>query len=115
MTLQQLGLFPPVTLVPLPRARHADPSTSAQAAASMRTVAGAHERIILDALTQAGAPLSAEQIADRSGDLTALQVARRIAGLLRAGAISVGQDLVPTTSGRMARTYRVAETAGGRP
>ena len=101
----QLGLFDATRhLVPLPRARASDPATSAQAAASARQLAGAHCAAILAVLRQATEPLTAEQIADLAG-LTGLQVARRLAGLRRAGAVVIVDSEGTTSAGRSCQRY----------
>lgn len=106
----QRTLFEAPDLVPPPRARRDGPGTSRLAASSMRAAAGAHRQLILSVLAAADHPLAAEQIAARlAGELTALQVMKRLADLQQAGAIVVAEGRLWTNeSGRAARTYLLA-------
>ena len=64
------------------RVRRTDPDTSRAAAQQSESLAKRHARIILEVMRQAGRPLAAEQIANRT-DLDSVQVTRRFAEMER--------------------------------
>lgn len=84
------------------RARKSDPATSR--AAALRAPVHEHHARILEALYELGRPATAEQIAARSA-LTAVQVSRRMAELVDAGAVVV-DGTATASSGRPAQCYR---------
>lgn len=97
----QLDLFDPVRL-----ARHTDPHTSHAAARAAGALRADHHRAIVAVLAKSDQPLTAEAIADRTAALDSIQVSRRIHELVDAGVVTIDGD-ARTTSGRMARCYRI--------
>jgi len=96
-----------------PRARRSDPDTSQEAGKRAAKFAGKQHKQILDVMTQAGIPLSAEQIADRIQGADHVKIARRTSELLQAGAIVVADSDYINRSGSRARRYAVAASDGG--
>jgi len=90
---------------PNPRARRSDPRTSHIAAASMREAAADHRARIMQALGETTRPLSAEQISTFLS-IDKVQVGRRMHELVRTGLVEVTSQIVKTSTGRPAQTYR---------
>lgn len=90
----------------LVRARRRDPSTSQQAAESMRTAATEQGARVFNAL-QAIGEAGAEQIGQRIG-MDAYAVRKRLPELEQAGLIETTGDTRRTASGRSERVWRVA-------
>jgi predicted ArsR family transcriptional regulator len=91
----------------LPLFRRTDPVTSKAAgiAAKESGLVSDHERRILEALAQGAG--TKDDIAGRCG-LTEQQVARRRAGLMRAGLVALTGERRRTPSGNTAEVWRVA-------
>ena len=87
----------------LPLFRRTDPDTSKAAGRNAREFLGEHEQRILEAL--AAGPGTKDEIATRCG-LTEQQVARRRAGMLRAGLIELTGERRRTPSGMTAEVWR---------
>jgi len=87
----------------LPLFRKSDPVPSKIAGTQARQFKGEHERRILEALAQG--PGTKDEIASRCG-LTEQQVARRRAGMLRAGLIVLTGERRRTPSGMTAEVWR---------
>lgn len=97
--------------LPLWAARRADPETSKTAASMAGGVIADHERRILDAL--AVGPGSKDEIADRAG-LSEQRVARRMAGLRRAGLVEATGIKRLSASGRPETVWKLKESTDGR-
>ena len=89
----------------LPLFRRTDPATSKAAgvAAKESGLVSDHERRILEAL--AAGPGTKDELASRCG-LTEQQVARRRAGLMRAGLVQLTGERRRTPSGNTAEVWR---------
>jgi predicted ArsR family transcriptional regulator len=87
----------------VPRARRGDPSTSHDAAASMRKAASAQAAAVLADLRRHG-PAGASTIAARSG-LTQIQVCRRLPELREAGLARPTDRRERTAAGRSERVW----------
>ena len=88
----------------LPLFRTTDPVTSKVAGTRAREFRGEHERLILQALSQADG--TKDEIAARTGTLNEQQVARRMHGLHRAGLVEPTGETRPSRSGRPERVWR---------
>lgn len=89
----------------LPLFRTTDPVTSKVAGTRAREFRGEHERLILQALSEADG--TKDEIAARCG-LSEQMVIRRRAGLLRAGLIVLTGERRRTPSGNTAEVWRLA-------
>ncbi len=98
----QLDLFDPHRL-----ARRTDPATSHAAAEQAETLTQDHEHRILICLREVGSPMTADQIAERTG-LLSVQVSRRMAALRDEVKVVVAVGVGKTRSGRMATTWGLA-------
>lgn len=87
-----------------PLFRRTDPVTSKVAGTRAREFRGDHERLILQALSQADG--TKDEIASRTGILSEQQVARRMHGLHRAGLVEPTGETRPSRSGRPERVWR---------
>jgi predicted ArsR family transcriptional regulator len=92
-------------------ARRNDPPTSKVAASMAGGVIADHERRILDALVVG--PGSKDEIAERAG-LSEQRVARRMAGLRRAGLVEATGIKRLSASGRPETVWRRKEGENGR-
>lgn len=88
----------------LPLFRTTDPVTSKVSGTRAREFRGDHERLILQALSQADG--TKDEIAARTGTLSEQQVARRMHGLHRAGLVEPTGETRPSRSGRPERVWR---------
>ena len=88
----------------LPLFRTTDPVTSKVAGTRAREFRGGHERLILQALSEADG--TKDEIAERTGSLTEQQVARRMNGMRRAGLVEPTGETRPSRSGRPERVWR---------
>ena len=97
--------------LPLWQARRADPETSKTAASMAGGVIADHERRILDALVVG--PGSKDEIAGRAG-MSEQRVARRMAGLRRAGLVEATGLKRLSASGRPETVWKRKEARHGR-
>lgn len=88
----------------MPLFRRTDPVTSKVAGTRAREFRGEHERLILQALSEADG--TKDEIASRTGILSEQQVARRMHGLHRAGLVEPTGSTRPSRSGRPERVWR---------
>lgn len=88
--------------------RRTDPITSKEAGRSADKFRSEHHAAILQALTEAGVPLAAEQIADRTS-LDTVQTCKRFAELVRAEKIERTPEQHRNRSGRIAFRYRLTQ------
>ena len=97
-----------VDVADMPLFRRADPETSKAAGRAAREtgLVSDHEKRILEALAQG--PGTKDEIAARCG-LTEQQVARRRAGLMRAGRVVLTGERRRTPSGMTADVWRAAD------
>lgn len=97
-------------MLPAPRARYSDPSTSHDAAASMRRAASAQCATVLSALRELG-KAGAEQIATAAG-MTAYAARKRLPELQDAGLVQPTGELRRTSTGRSERIWAATQIAG---
>ena len=87
-------------------ARRSDPTTSSRAAASMIASSEAQREAVYWALLRAGVPLTAHEIAARTG-LDQVQVCRRLPDLEKQGRAEPTDIERPGPSGRPSRCWRL--------
>lgn len=103
----------PVTPAPHTLARASDPLTSQLAAARVGELAGEHYRLVLKAMSEAGRPVGAEEVAFelrlpyQVPPLDAYQVRKRLPELKAAGLVELADGTRRTTSGRRERLWRL--------
>ena len=90
--------------------RRSDPATSKEAGRSASKFSAQHHAEILKALADAGRPLAAEEIADRTA-LDYVAVGKRTIELLRDGKIERTAEQHTNRSGRKAFRYRLNQGA----
>jgi hypothetical protein len=87
-----------------PRARKLDPTTSQEAAQSIKTVAPIHMQVIHDCLHEHG-PMGKDQIALWT-NLDGNQIARRLPEMQKMGLVELTGNTVHSASGRQEREWR---------
>lgn len=100
---EHFGAAMTLDLFSQPRARTSDPQTSKDAAQSMREAAHAQRAVILEALATRDA--TADELDARCGFRSSV-AGRRLHELVRAGLVTVTDQVRVTRSGRMANVYR---------
>jgi len=96
--------------VPHTLARSLDPATSKHAAGKVARFAGAHYRLILNAMIELlevvdRRPIGASDIARRIGFIDAYQVRKRLPELKKAGLVALWPGTQLTESGRRERLW----------